>query len=112
LTGIAQDTSDEINTLRIAQRDEPKKASDGREANVTGTDGIAPVMLKMVEKVENRGDVKFRETEGGGLDVFGLFDKDEQEAERIVATRHGLRTGAFVLAEIGGKKGLEVRRNA
>ena len=75
--GNRQDTRDEIHPLGIAERDKPKKAPNGREANVPGTDGIAPVLLQMGEKGENGGDVKLRETEGGGLDLFGVFDKQE-----------------------------------
>ena len=51
--GNRQETRDEIHPLGIAERDEPKEAPDGREANVPGPDGIAPVLLQMGEKGEN-----------------------------------------------------------
>src|SRR5207253_11354052 len=59
--GNRQDTRDEIHTLGIAERDEPKKAPDGREANVPGTDGITPVVLQTGETRENGGGVSDRE---------------------------------------------------
>ena len=71
--GNRQDTRDEIHPLRIAERDEPKKAPDGREANVPGTDGITPVLLQMGEKGENGGDVKLCECEGGRLDPLACL---------------------------------------
>ena len=48
--------------------------------------------------------------EGRGLDARGLFDKGQQQAERVAATGQGLGTGALMATEMVGKEGLDMGR--
>ena len=64
----------------------------------------------VVEKGEEGRCVQVGHPEGRGLDARGLFDKGQQQAERVAATGQGLGTGALMAPEMVGKEGLDMGR--
>ena len=84
LMGIAK-TGATIATLRML-RPQSGKTCQGGQADVTGADGVASLLLQVVEKGEEGRGVQVGHGEGRGLDARGLFDKGQQQAERVAAT--------------------------
>jgi hypothetical protein len=102
LHGNRQDPSGHSNQFRVTQS-EPSK----ERANVTGSDGIMPIVLQAIEERQNQRGVPRVDFYCGRFGLQLLVCVLKEEAKGVAITAYCLRTDALMLEKVLDKEPLQ-----
>src|SRR5215475_818230 len=106
--GNGEHPRDQPDTRGLTQGHQADEGADRRQTDIAGTHGVASLLFEVLEKAENNGGIHIGEGQRGGFNAGLLAEKRQEEPEGITTTAHRVRAEAFLVAQVVGKKRLEM----